>query len=56
MSYMAQQKAIYAKAYERLSDEDDQKLLSLYAKGKLFLSLCKFLKETEELLNLELKN
>lgn len=44
MSYMAQQKAIYAKAYERWSDEDDQKLLSLYAKGKTVSELMQIFK------------
>ena len=33
-SYMAQQKALYAKAYERWTAEDDQKLLFLYSQGK----------------------
>lgn len=44
VSYMAQQKAIYAKAYERWSDEDDQKLLSLYAKGKTVSELMQIFK------------
>lgn len=32
--YMAQQKAMYANAYERWTDEDDQRLLYLYSQGK----------------------
>ncbi|MBM6721380.1 hypothetical protein H6B13_17360 [Bacteroides gallinaceum] len=31
---MAQQKAMYANAYERWTDEDDQRLLYLYSQGK----------------------
>lgn len=34
ISYMAQQKAMYANAYERWTDEDDQRLLYLYSQGK----------------------
>ena len=31
---MEQQKAMYANAYERWTDEDDQRLLYLYSQGK----------------------
>ena len=46
-TYMAQQKAIYANAYERWSDEDDQKLLYLYSKGKTIYELMNIFSRNE---------
>lgn len=46
-TYMARQKAIYANAYERWSDEDDQKLLYLYSKGKTIYELMNIFSRNE---------
>lgn len=38
-TYMDQQKAIYAKAYEHWTDEDDKKLIELHSEGKTVAEL-----------------
>ena len=47
VSYMEQQKAIYANAYEPWTDADDQKLLQLYSEGKTISELMRIFKRNE---------
>lgn len=54
-SHMEQQKAIYANAYEKWTDEEDQRLLRLHAEGKTIPELMQMFKRNEGSINSRIK-